>query len=170
MLLYLLSAEELRDLLATLGYAWPAPALLRTVQFYVDRVVHGSSLSRVVYAWVQARTDRSASWQCFTEALAADIGDTQRGSTRDGIHIGASAGTLDLAERCYLGVETRQDALWLNPRLPHHINKLHTMLTYRGHQLHLTATQHDLTLIASPCNAAPVTVHPAGQPALHIRG
>jgi len=170
MLLYLLSAEELRDLLAGLGYQWPAPALLRTVHFYVNQVVHGSSLSRVVYAWVQARTDRSASWQCFTEALFADIGDTEHGSTRDGVPIGAMAGTLDLAESCYLGVETRQDALWLNPRLPQPISKLHTLLTYRGHQIHVTATQRDVTLKASPCNAAPVTVRPAGQPPLQIQG
>lgn len=170
MLLYLLSAEELRELLAGLGYQWPAPALLRTVQFYVDRIVHGSSLSRVVYAWVQARTDRAASWECFTEALSADIGDTQHGGTRDGVHIGAMAGTLDLAERCYLGVETRHDALWLNPRLPEQISKLHTLLTYRGHQIHVTATQRDVTLKASRCNAAPVIVHPAGQPPIQIKG
>lgn len=170
MLLYLLSAEELRDLLAELGYRCPAPALPRTAQFYADRVVHGSSLSRVVHAWVEARTDRSASWQCFTEALSENIGDTQHSGTRDGVHIGAMAGTLDLTERCYLGVETRQEALWLNPRLPQPISKLHTLLTYRGHQIHVTATQRDVTLKASPCNADPVTVHPAGQPPLQIAG
>lgn len=170
MLLYLLSAEELRDLLDGLGYSWPAPALLRTVQFYADRVVHGSSLSRVVYAWVQARTDRAASWQCFTEALTAEIGDTQHGSTREGVHIGAMAGTLDLVERGYLGVETRHDELWLNPRLPQPVSKLDTLLTYRGHQIQITATQHDVTLKASPCNAAPVIVRPAGQTPLQIKG
>lgn len=170
MLLYLLSAEELRELLAGLGYPWPPQALPRTVEYYVNRVSHGSTLSRVVHAWVQARTDRAASWQCFTEALSADISDTQGGTTREGIHLGAMAGTLDLAERCYLGVETRQDALWLNPRLPHEITKLHTLLTYRGHQLHLTATQNEVTLIASPCNVAPINVHAAGQPPMTIGG
>lgn len=170
MLLYLLSAEELRDLLGGLGYRQPAPALLRTAEFYANRVVHGSSLSRVVHAWVEARTDRSASWRCFTEALSANIGDTREGSSREGVHIGAMAGALDLAERCYLGVETRHDALWLNPRLPQPISKLHTLLTYRGHQIHVTATQRDVTLQASPCNADPVVVHPAGQPPLQIKG
>lgn len=80
------------------------------------------------------------------------------------------AGTLDLVERCYLGVETRQDGLWLNPRLPQPISKLHTLLTYRGHQIHVTATRRDVTVKASPCNAAPVTVHPAGQPPLQLAG
>ncbi|MFG1955177.1 glycosyl hydrolase family 65 protein [Micromonospora sp. NPDC048830] len=79
------------------------------------------------------------------------------------------AGTLDLIERCYLGLETREDALWVNPRLPQQITKLHTLLTYRGHQIHVTATQHGVALIASPCNVAPVTVHVAGQPPTTIR-
>lgn len=163
MLLYLLSAEELRDLLAGLGYQWPPQALRRTVEYYVTRVSHGSTLCRVVYAWVQARTDRAASWRFFTDALSADISDTQGGTTREGIHLGAMAGTLDLAERGYLGLETRQDALWLNPRLPQQMISLHTLLTYRGHRLHLTVTQRDLTLIASPCNVLPVTVRIAGR-------
>ena len=162
MLLYLLSAEELRDLLDGLGYQWPPQALPRTVEYYVERVSHGSTLCRVVYAWVQARTNRTASWRFFTEALSADIGDTQGGTTREGIHLGAMAGTLDLAERGYLGLETRQDALWLNPQLPQEMVSLHTLLTYRGHQLHLAVTQHDLTLTASPCNVLPVTVRVAG--------
>lgn len=106
-----LSAEELRDLLAGLGYAWPDEALRRIIDFYFARMSHGSTLSRVVHAWVHARTDRAASWGCFTEALAADLHDTQGGTTREGIHLGAMAGTIDLAERCYLGLETREDAL-----------------------------------------------------------
>ncbi|MGC1214818.1 MAG: glycosyl hydrolase family 65 protein [Micromonospora sp.] len=168
MLLYLLSAEELRDLLAGLGYQWPPQALPRTVEHYVKRISHGSTLCRVVYAWVQARTDRAASWRFFTDALSADISDTQGGTTREGIHLGAMAGTLDLAERGYLGLEIRQDALWLNPRLPQDMVSLHTLLTYRGHQLHLTVTQHDLTLTASPCNVLPATVRVAGHPPMTI--
>ncbi|WP_435589889.1 glycosyl hydrolase family 65 protein [Micromonospora aurantiaca (nom. illeg.)] len=170
MLLYLLSAEELRELLAGLGYHWPPEALPRTAGFYLHRASHGSTLSRVVHAWVQARTNRTASFGNFTDALAADIRDTQGGTTREGIHLGAMAGTLDLAERCYLGIETRQDALWFNPRLPHEITRLHTLITYRGHQLHVTATGSALALIASPCNAAPVTVHVARQPPQTIGG
>jgi trehalose/maltose hydrolase-like predicted phosphorylase len=170
MLLYLLSAEELRDLLAGLGYPWSPRALPRTVRYYVDRVSHGSTLSRVVHAWVQARTDRAASWQSFMDALAADIRDTQGGTTREGIHLGAMAGTIDLVERCYLGLETREDALWLNPRLPQQITTMHTLLTYRRHQIHVAVTQQDLTLTASPCNVAPVTIRVAGRAPMSLNG
>lgn len=169
MLLYLLSAEELRALLADLGYDWPEHALRRAVDYYFARVSHGSTLSRVVHAWVHARTDRAHSWSCFTEALSADVADAQGGTTREGIHLGAMAGTLDLAERCFLGLETRDDALWLNPRLPQETTRLHTMLTYRGHWLHISITQAVLTITASPCEAAPVAVRAAGR-LLHLAG
>lgn len=158
MLLYLLSAEELRDLLVGLGYTWPPSALRRTIDYYFHRVVHGSTLSRVVHSWVQARTDRGCSWHCLTQALAADLHDTQGGTTPEGIHLGAMAGTLELAERCYLGLETRDDALRINPLLPEEITHLHTMLRYRGHHLRITATQRELTVTALPCEARPVTV------------
>jgi len=163
MLLYLLSAEELRDLLNGLGYSWPHDALRRTVDYYFARMSHGSTLSRVVHSWVHARTDRAQSWSCLTDALSADLRDTQGGTTREGIHLGAMAGTIDLAERCYLGLETRDDALWLNPRLPDEITRLHTTLADRGHRLQVTATHTELTITASPCEAAPVTVHTAGR-------
>ncbi|HEX5598581.1 MAG TPA: glycosyl hydrolase family 65 protein [Micromonosporaceae bacterium] len=169
MLLYLLAAEELRDLLAGLGYSWPPSALPRTVDFYSSRVSHGSTLSRVVHAWVHARAGRATSWDYFLQALSADI-DSRGGTTREGIHLGAMAGTLDLVERCYLGLEIREDALWFNPLLPQEVSKMHTLLTYRGHQLHVTATQDALTLVASPCDIAPVTVRVARQPPRRLGG
>jgi trehalose/maltose hydrolase-like predicted phosphorylase len=163
MLLCLLSAEELRDLLADLGYTWPEDALRRTVDYYFARMSHGSTLSRVVHSWVHARTDRSQSWGCMLDALAADVHDTQGGTTREGIHLGAMAGTIDLAERCYLGLEIRDDALWLNPRLPEEVTRLRTRLAYRGHWLHIVATQAELTVTASHCDAAPVAVRLNGR-------
>jgi trehalose/maltose hydrolase-like predicted phosphorylase len=169
MLLYLLSAEELRDLLAGLGYDWPADALRSTVDFYFARMSHGSTLSRIVHAWVHARTDRTASWTCLVDALTADLHDAQGGTTREGIHLGAMAGTIDLAERCYLGLETRDDTLWLNPRLPDQVTRLHTTLSYRGHRLRITATHTDTTIAASPCDAQPATVR-IGDDILQISG
>jgi HAD superfamily hydrolase (TIGR01509 family) len=118
MLLYLFSAEELRNVLGRLGYDFDADAIRKTVEFYSARVTHGSSLSRVVQAWIAARLDRTSSWQYLSEALEVDVRDVNRGTTREGIHLGAMAGTVDIFERCYPGLEMRADALWLNPALP----------------------------------------------------
>ena len=59
MLFYLLSAEELTGLLGRLGYAFDPATIPATVDHYLARTSHGSTLSRVVHAWVLARTDRA---------------------------------------------------------------------------------------------------------------
>ena len=33
--------------------------------------------------------------------------------------MGAMAGTVDLVQRCYLGIETRDDVIWFEPAPPH---------------------------------------------------
>jgi trehalose/maltose hydrolase-like predicted phosphorylase len=40
------------------------------------------------------------------------------GTTAEGIHLGAMAGTIDLIQRCYTGIEIRDQHLWINPALP----------------------------------------------------
>jgi Glycosyl hydrolase family 65, N-terminal domain/Glycosyl hydrolase family 65, C-terminal domain len=54
-------------------------------------------------------------------------------TTTEGIHLGAMAGTVDLVQRCYTGLETRQDVLWLNPSLPQELDGLDFEVRYRGH-------------------------------------
>ena len=58
MLFYLLSAEELGALFTRLGYPFDAETIPRNVAYYDSRSSHGSTLSRVVQAWVLARVDR----------------------------------------------------------------------------------------------------------------
>ncbi len=62
MLFYLLSAEELAELLERLGYDYDKELVQRNFEYYGLRTAHGSSLSRVVHAWVAARRDREVSW------------------------------------------------------------------------------------------------------------
>src|SRR5215207_6097152 len=87
MLFYLLSAEDLRETLGRLGYQLDKAAVRRTVDFYLARTSHGSTLSRPVCSWLLARADRTRSWSMFNEALDSDLADIQRGTTREGIHL-----------------------------------------------------------------------------------
>ncbi|WP_203983335.1 glycoside hydrolase family 65 protein, partial [Sphaerisporangium rufum] len=66
MLFYLLTADELRDILAGLGYPCGPEIIPRTVHHYLRRTCHGSTLSAVVHAWVLSRSDRAGSWRFFT--------------------------------------------------------------------------------------------------------
>ncbi|MGP0029267.1 MAG: glycoside hydrolase family 65 protein [Acidimicrobiales bacterium] len=141
MLLYLLSAGELRSILERLGYASEAASIPETVDYYLQRTSHGSTLSRVVHSWVLARSDRERSWQFFEDALHSDIDDTQGGTTAEGVHLGAMAGTVDLLQRCYLGIETRDDVLWFDPLLPAEVRSLTLDIRYRGRWLNLTVAE-----------------------------
>ncbi|PLC13504.1 beta-phosphoglucomutase [Kocuria flava] len=158
MLFYLFSAEELRGLFARLGYALPPDLIPRTVHYYLARTSHGSTLSRLAHGWVLARTDRARSWTLFDHALRADLDDTQGGTTREGIHLGAMAGTADMVMRCYGGVETRAEALWLHPVLPEEMAAASFQLRYRGQPISVSLTRHTMAMRLHPCSAAPIRV------------
>lgn len=158
MLLYLFSAEELTGLLAGLGYDFDPATIPDTVDYYLSRTSHGSTLSRVAHSWVLARTDRKHSWRMFTDALRADLEDTQGGSTREGIHLGAMAGTLDLLQRCYTGLDVRCDALWLHPALPGELAELSFELRYRNQWVSVRVSHAETTVCSQPSGAQPVTV------------
>ncbi|MDJ0498279.1 MAG: glycoside hydrolase family 65 protein, partial [Acidimicrobiia bacterium] len=108
MLFYLLSADELISIFEQLGYELDREAIQRNIDYYDKRTSHGSTLSRIVNAWVLARSDRKRSWEFFEGALLSDVTDIQGGTTPEGIHLGAMAGTVDLVQRGFTGLETRE--------------------------------------------------------------
>ncbi|MFW6031058.1 MAG: beta-phosphoglucomutase family hydrolase [Myxococcota bacterium] len=142
MLFYLFSADELETLLTSMGYAFRRESISDHIDYYTERSSYGSSLSRVVFAWVTSRADRAKSWALFTDALRSDIEDVQGGTTAEGIHLGAMAGTVDIVQRCYIGMEARDEVLWLNPRLPQELPCVELHLRYRGSSLDLEV-RHD---------------------------
>jgi len=158
MLFYLFSAEELEEMFARLGYPFPADTIPKNVAYYAARTTHGSTLSRVVNSWVLARSDREGSWRFFQEALESDVADIQGGTTAEGIHLGAMAGTVDLVQRGYTGIEPRGDVLWLNPRLPTELACLRLSIRYRGLTLDLEVRQRALQVHARASNAAPIAL------------
>jgi trehalose/maltose hydrolase-like predicted phosphorylase len=135
MLFYLFSAEELEQLFTHMGYSFDAACISRNIDYYMQRASHGSTLSRVVHSWVLARSDREEGWHFFQQALHTDIGDSQGGTTQEGIHLGAMAGTVDLIQRGHTGLAVRDDVLWFNPRLPHELADVKLRLRYRNHWL-----------------------------------
>jgi trehalose/maltose hydrolase-like predicted phosphorylase len=158
MLLYLLSAEELRAVLARLGYRFPAAAVLRTVDFYLARTSHGSTLSRLAHSWVSARSDREVSWSLFLRALDSDLDDIQGGTTREGVHIGAMAGSVDLVLRCFGGLETRDSVLRLHPVLPIELARVAFRIVYRGQPLDIELTHEQAQLTLHRCASTAVEV------------
>src|SRR5690606_37372625 len=108
MLFYLFSSDELRELFRHLGYPFEYETIPRNVAYYDARSTHGSTLSRVVHAWVLARSNRPKAMRYYAEALQSDVSDIQGGTTAEGIHLGAMAGTVDLVQRVSTGIEITQ--------------------------------------------------------------
>jgi alpha,alpha-trehalase len=163
MLFFLLSHEELSGLFARLGYEFNGDTIARNVDYYLKRTSHGSTLSRVVHSWVLARMDRQRSWDLFCEALRSDVADIQGGTTHEGIHLGAMAGTVDLAARCYTGLETRRGVLRFDPRLPEEMDDVEFSIRYRRHWINVSLSADELVLSSRRHDVPPIRVAVAGE-------
>jgi alpha,alpha-trehalase len=128
------------------------------LDYYLKRTSHGSTLSGIVHSWVLSRSSRRDSWALFNQALQSDINDIQGGTTAEGIHLGAMAGTIDLLQRCYPGLELYDGELRFNPVLPDELSRLNFLLRYRGHSLRVDITHEVLSIASEPAETGPVTI------------
>ena len=163
MLFYLFSTEELRSLFERLGYPFDDRTVSRIINYYYPRSAHDSSLSRVADTWVLTSAVRPGSWDAFTGALATDVADIQGGTTAEGIHLGAMAGTVDVLQRCYTGIELRGDVLWLEPRLPQPLRRLRLFVRYRNQSLAIELERDAVSVRAMHCVAPSVRVAVRGE-------
>jgi alpha,alpha-trehalase len=163
MLFYLFSSGELRSLFDLMGYPFDDRNISKAINYYYPRSAHDSSLSRVADSWVLARANRPASWDVFTEALVTDVADIQGGTTPEGIHLGAMAGTVDVLQRCYTGIELRGDVLWLEPRLPKPLRRLKLFVRYRGQSLAIEVERDTVRVEAMAGRARSVRIAVYGE-------
>jgi trehalose/maltose hydrolase-like predicted phosphorylase len=146
MLFFLFRDEELREIFGRLGYAYDAGTIPRNVTYYDRRTSHGSTLSFVTHAGVLAAIDPESSWERFLVALRSDAEDIQGGTTKEGIHMGVMAGTLDLVQRSYAGTYISDGVLCFDPRLPSRLASLSFSMQFRQTPIQLTLTRDRLTL------------------------
>ncbi len=170
MLFYLLSSDELREVLDRLGYALPGEMIPRTIDYYLARTSHGSTLSALVHAWVLARANRAQAMDFFARVLESDVADVQGGTTEEGIHLGAMAGSIDLVQRCFTGMEIRADRLIFHPHWPSELGILRFPIVYRGHRLTVRISASELEIGADPGTADPVEIHCDGRTELLAAG
>ncbi|RRO14103.1 glycoside hydrolase family 65 protein [Saccharopolyspora rhizosphaerae] len=167
MLFYLLSAEELDEVLGRLGY--PMVDIPANVEHYLARTSHGSTLSAVVHAWVLARGNRRRALEFFEDALVSDLHDTQHGTTAEGIHLAAMTGTLDLVQRCFTGIEIRPDGLHLNPQWPTELGPLELTVRYHGQPLTIRVSGRAVAVRTAPEPPAPTVTCVCGPHRAHLR-
>ena len=158
MLVYLLGREGLLRQLRRLGYRFSAEDLGRTVEYYLERTVHGSTLSRVALAAVLADVDSARAWSVYRAALVADLDDTQGGTTSEGIHLGAMAGTAGLTIHSFAGLRTEGNTLYLSPHLPSRVRRLRFEVWYRGHRVDVLVDAAGVEVSLHRSAAPPVRV------------
>ncbi|MEU0246881.1 glycosyl hydrolase family 65 protein [Streptomyces sp. NPDC006235] len=159
MLGYLFSPSELQGLFSRLGHRLDEETWLRTVDYYLARTSHGSTLSGLVHGWILSRARRAEAWKFCQEALRGDIADVQGGTTGEGIHLGAMSGTLDLVQRGLTGLETRAGALWLNPVPLPELSSYGFSIQYQGHWgIRLRLTSGRLEIAVPPSDLLPIDI------------
>ncbi len=154
MLAYLLGPEVLLDQLDRLGYAVTSDDLVRSVDHYLERTAHGSTLSRVVHASVLARLDPARAWDLFRDALVADLDDTQRGTTGEGVHLGAMAGTIDIVTRAFAGMRSHRGGLAFVPRLPGALREAAFVVHHRGQRVEVVLDHTRIRISGAPMAGA----------------
>lgn len=156
MLFYLFNERELKEIFDRLEYPFDDQTIPKNTAYYLKRTSNGSTLSNIVHSAVTARCNREESWNLFCEALESDFSDIQHGTTSEGIHLGAMAGTVDLVQRVYMGVEIRDNVLFFNPVLPGKLDKLEYSLRFCGMWLNVRLTRRTISFL--PQHGAPETV------------
>ncbi|KQC09741.1 MAG: trehalose 6-phosphate phosphorylase [Candidatus Cloacimonas sp. SDB] len=158
MLFYIFSSHELEALFKKLNYHFEPKNIPANIEYYEQRTAHGSTLSQIIHAWVYARSHRELSWINFKKALKSDFEDVQGGTTHEGIHLGAMAGTMDLIQRCYSGLDIRDNVLWLEPTLPEDVTEMNFSVRFRGHWINLTINHQKITINFDKGWANPVKI------------
>jgi alpha,alpha-trehalase len=163
MLFYLLSSDELLALFGRLGYHFAPERIPETVDYYLARSSDGSTLSALVHSWVLTRANRHHAMKYFVQVLASDVVDVQGGTTSEGIHLAAMAGSIDLLQRCFTGLETRDDRLILSPQWPKGLDPIEFPFVYRGQRLHLRVSGRAAELTSEAGNSASIAVECRGR-------
>ncbi|MCX2181393.1 glycoside hydrolase family 65 protein [Streptomyces sp. SKN60] len=159
MLGHLFRPEELSGLFARLGYRMDDEVWRATVAYYLARTSHGSTLSSLVHGWVLARLQGSDAWRYCEEALLGDVADVQGGTTGEGIHLGAMAGTIDLVERGITGLEAGPEGLRVAPVALRELPRFAFTLCAGGHHgVRVRVLPGRLAVRVPAGPAAPLTV------------
>ena len=107
--------------------------------------------------------NRDRALEHFTRLLRSDTADIQGGTTAEGVHLAAMAGSVDLLQRCFTGLETTGDTLRFNPAWPGQLGTLAFAMRYREHPLTVRINSASLRVSAEPGNAPPIRVQCWGQ-------
>jgi len=149
MMVYNLGAKVMESVVKGLGNTLPKEWLMQNRDYYLARTVNGSTVSRPVYASVDAALgDTDAAWKKLKVALKSDYDDIQGGTTAEGIHTGVMGSTLNVVMRDFAGLRWEDNLLTINPQLPDAWKKLSFKQSYHGIQYQVDFQDNQLSIKA----------------------
>lgn len=162
MTFYVLDDQEVTDILTDLGYKLPEDYIRRNLDYYIRRTSHGSTLSRVVHAYLASVVnDRGMSWQLYQEALTSDYIDIQGGTTGEGIHCGVMGGTISIALNTYAGLNVQGDMLRFSPDLPDRWQSMYFTVAFCGRRYHVAIDRKSISIEVD--GSSPVEIEVEGK-------
>lgn len=148
MMIYNLGSQVMEKTLRQLGNILPNDWLQKNRDYYLARTVHGSTVSRPVYASVDiALGDVDKAWEKLKVAIRSDYDDIQGGTTADGIHTGVMGAVLTVIMHDFAGVKFDGE-LKVDPQLPNKWQKLSFTKKYCGINYHLTFVDNEIKIKA----------------------
>ncbi|MEA1875814.1 MAG: glycosyl hydrolase family 65 protein [Bacteroidota bacterium] len=144
---YNLDEEVISGLLKRMGYTLNEQVLKKNYEYYINRTSHGSTLSRVVHAYLANMLgDPDLGWQLYSEALESDYTDIQGGTTAEGIHAGVMGGTVLMTITSFAGINFKHACLKINPNLPKKWNQLRFGFTFKKSRYLIAITSQEVEL------------------------
>jgi beta-phosphoglucomutase family hydrolase len=164
MAFYNLGQGGVADILSSVGYPTADDLLRVNLDYYLQRTSHGSTLSRLVHAYLANLTgDRELSWRLYQEALESDYVDIQGGTTGEGIHTGVMTGTAFMALRSYVGLALDGELLEISPSLPTGWRQVRFNIGFRGDRFFVSVTPDRVKVRVASDRAKPVAILVHGQ-------
>jgi len=164
MLFYLFEKDQLRGLFERLGYAFDDTLIQRNISYYMQRTAHGSTLSRMVFASMIHELDCNEGCRLFFDALRSDVDDVQKGTTAEGIHLGAMAGTVAIVLHRYAGFHLDARGPAFLPDVPERLEHLRFRVHWQTRWLDVDLTPDRLRITADQDQPEPIPVRVRHQP------
>ena len=149
MTFYNLNKKDVDDILKKMGVILPEDYMERNLKYYLARTSHGSTLSRVVHAYLANLVgDGRLGWQLYLDALTSDYQDIQGGTTAEGIHSGVMAGTVWIAITTFGGLNLMGDYPSFHPNLPAYWEKVSYGFDFRSTEYEVEVSRDTLRIRA----------------------
>ena len=161
---YNLGSAAVSSLLAAMGYAQEKATLESNYDYYIHRTSHGSTLSRIVHAYLANELGmKTQAWALYMEALSSDYVDIQGGTTAEGIHAGVMGATLLFVIQSIAGIDIRNEILAVTPALPTGWKKVSFNFAFRKKYYTFEIFLDRMVIMVNTTDDQPVEIEIAGK-------